>query len=149
MNYIDGTIEEAKKSLLTEDVPIGAIIVLNNEIIAVGYNTREKDHSVLGHAEINAIEQATRKLKRWNLSDCELYVSLEPCSMCKEIIKQTRLKKVYYLLSKPDSKKEYDKTQFIKLESNSEQTYASVLSEFFKKKEINCVIIKAFEEATL
>lgn len=134
MNYIDGTIEEAKKSLLTEDVPIGAIIVLNNEIIAVGYNTREKDHSVLGHAEINAIEQATRKLKRWNLSDCELYVSLEPCSMCKEIIKQTRLKKVYYLLSKPDSKKEYDKTQFIKLESNSEQTYASVLSEFFKKK---------------
>ena len=134
MNYIDETIEEAKKSLLTEDVPIGALIVLNDEIISYGYNTREKDHSVLGHAEINAIEQATRKLKRWNLSDCELYVSLEPCSMCKEIIKQTRLKKVYYLLSKPDSKKEYDKTQFIKLESNSEQTYASVLSEFFKKK---------------
>ena len=134
MNYIDGTLEDAKKSLLTEDVPIGALIVLNNEIIAFGYNTREKDHSVLGHAEINAIEQATRKLKRWNLSDCELYVSLEPCSMCKEIIKQTRLKKVYYLLSKPDSKKEYDKTQFIKLESNSEQTYAGVLSEFFKKK---------------
>lgn len=134
MNYIDGTIEEAKKSLLTEDVPIGALIVLNNEIIAFGYNTREKDHSVLGHAEINAIEQATRKLKRWNLSDCELYVSLEPCSMCKEIIKQTRLKKVYYLLSKPDSKKEYDKTQFIKLESNSEQMYANILSEFFKKR---------------
>lgn len=134
MNYIDGTIEEAKKSLLTEDVPIGALIVLNNEIIAFGYNTREKDHSVLGHAEINAIEQATRKLKRWNLSDCELYVSLEPCSMCKEIIKQTRLKKVYYLLSKPDSKKEYDKTQFIKLESNSEQTYANILSDFFEKK---------------
>lgn len=134
MNYIDETIEEAKKSLLTEDVPIGALIVLNDEIISYGYNTREKDHSVLGHAEINAIEQATRKLKRWNLSDCELYVSLEPCSMCKEIIKQTRLKQVYYLLSKPDSKKEYDKTQFIKLESNSEQTYADVLSEFFKKK---------------
>ena len=107
---------------------------MNDEIISYGYNTREKDHSVLGHAEINAIEQATRKLKRWNLSDCEIYVSLEPCSMCKEIIKQTRLKKVYYLLSKPDSKKEYDKTQFIKLESNSEQTYAGVLSEFFKKK---------------
>lgn len=134
MNYIDGTIEEAKKSLLTEDVPIGALVVLNNEIIAFGYNTREKDHSVLGHAEINAIEQATRKLKRWNLSDCELYVSLEPCSMCKEIIKQTRLKKVYYLLSKPDSKKEYDKTQFIKLESNNEQMYANILSDFFKKK---------------
>ena len=134
MNYIDETIEEAKKSLLTDDVPIGALIVFNDEIISYGYNTREKDHSVLGHAEINAIEQATRKLKRWNLSDCELYVSLEPCSMCKEIIKQTRLKQVYYLLSKPDSKKEYDKTQFIKLESNSEQTYAGVLSEFFKKK---------------
>ena len=134
MNYIDETIEEAKKSLLTEDVPIGALIVLNDEIISYGYNTREKDHSVLGHAEINAIEQATRKLKRWNLSDCELYVSLEPCSMCKEIIKQTRLKKVYYLLSKPDSKKEYDKTQFIKLESNSEQTYANILSDFFEKK---------------
>lgn len=134
MKYIDETIEEAKKSLLTEDVPIGALIVLNDEIISYGYNTREKDHSILGHAEINAIEQATKKLKRWNLSDCELYVSLEPCSMCKEIIKQTKLKKVYYLLSKPTFKKEYDKTQFIKLESISEQTYASVLSEFFKKK---------------
>lgn len=134
MKYIDETIEEAKKSLLTEDVPIGALIVLNDEIISYGYNTREKDHSILGHAEINAIEQATKKLKRWNLSDCELYVSLEPCSMCKEIIKQTKLKKVYYLLSKPAFKKEYDKTQFIKLESNSEQMYASVLSEFFKKK---------------
>ena len=134
MKYIDETIEEAKKSLLTEDVPIGALIVLNDEIISYGYNTREKDHSILGHAEINAIEQATKKLKRWNLSDCELYVSLEPCSMCKEIIKQTKLKKVYYLLSMPAFKKEYDKTQFIKLESNNEQTYASVLSEFFKKK---------------
>ena len=134
MKYIDETIEEAKKSLLTEDVPIGALIVLNDEIISYGYNTREKDHSILGHAEINAIEQATKKLKRWNLSDCELYVSLEPCSMCKEIIKQTKLKKVYYLLSKPAFNKEYDKTQFIKLESNNEQTYASVLSEFFKKK---------------
>ena len=134
MNYIDKTIEEAKKSLLSEDVPIGALIVLNDEIISYGYNTREKDYSVLGHAEINAIEQATRKLKRWNLSDCELYVSLEPCSMCKEIIKQARLSKVYYLLSKPDSKKEYDKTKFIKLKSNSEQTYANILSEFFKKR---------------
>lgn len=134
MNYIDETIEEAKKSLLTDDVPIGALIVLNDEIISYGYNTREKDYSVLGHAEINAIEQATRKLKRWNLSDCELYVSLEPCSMCKEIIKQTRLKKVYYLLSKPSFKKEYDKTKFNKLESNSEQKYANILSEFFQKK---------------
>ncbi len=134
MNYIDKTIEEAKKSLLSEDVPIGALIVLNDEIISYGYNTREKDYSVLGHAEINAIEQATRKLKRWNLSDCELYVSLEPCSMCKEIIKQARLSKVYYLLSKPDSKKEYDKTKFIKLKSNIEQMYANILSEFFKKR---------------
>ncbi len=134
MNYIDKTIEEAKKSLLSEDVPIGALIVLNDEIISYGYNTREKDYSVLGHAEINAIEQATRKLKRWNLSDCELYVSLEPCSMCKEIIKQARLSKVYYLLSKPDFKKEYDKTKFIKLKSNSEQMYANILSEFFKKR---------------
>ena len=134
MNYIDKTIEEAKKSLLSEDVPIGALIVLNDEIISYGYNTREKDYSVLGHAEINAIEQATRKLKRWNLSDCELYVSLEPCSMCKEIIKQARLSKVYYLLSKPDSKKEYDKTKFIKLKSNIEQMYVNILSEFFKKR---------------
>ena len=133
-NYIDKTIAEAKKSLLSEDVPIGALIVLNDEIISYEYNTREKDCSVLGHAEINAIEQATRKLKRWNLSDCELYVSLEPCSMCKEIIKQARLSKVYYLLSKPDSKKEYDKTKFIKLKSNDEQMYANILSEFFKKR---------------
>ncbi len=135
MNYIEICMEEAKKSLLTEDVPIGALIVLNDEVIAYGHNTREACHSVLGHAEINAIEEATRKLQRWNLSDCEMYVTLEPCSMCKEVIKQTRIKKVYYLLSKPLEKKEYNKTEIQKSEDRKyEQMYANILSDFFKKR---------------
>ncbi len=131
-------IEEAKVSLMKGDVPIGAVLVQNNKIIARAHNTREQDYNILGHAEINAILAASKELKRWNLADCELYVTLEPCSMCNEVIKQSRIQNVYYLLGKPSNKKEFSKTQFIHFEEKScvylEQMYASLLSDFFKAK---------------
>lgn len=125
-------IETAKKSLESADIPVGALIVKNNEIIGIGYNTREKNQSVLGHAEINAIIDASNKLSNWNLSDCDMYVTLKPCSMCQEVIKQSRLKNVYYLLDKPSSKLEYSKTNFEKIELNFlESEYNEILSTFF------------------
>ena len=95
--------ENTNKSLENNDVPVGAVIVKDGNVLAFGYNTREKDQNVLGHAEINAILEAQKILNNWNLSGCDLYVTLVPCSMCLEIIKQSRIDNIYYLLDKPIS----------------------------------------------
>ena len=82
--------------------------------------------------------KATKKVKDWRLFNCDLYVTLKPCSICENIIKQTRIKNVYYLLDKPENKKEYNKTKFYKMEeNNSKQKYAMILNQFFKKKRDN------------
>ena len=130
-------IDEARASYQHGDVPIGAVIVKNGEILVKSHNTRENNHQIIGHAEINAILEASKLLKRWNLSDCELYVTLKPCSMCEEVIKQSRISKVVYLLEKLDYKKEYSKTIFKKSDINSiesEQMYNTLLSSFFQEK---------------
>ena len=94
--YMELALKEAQKSLKTDDVPIGAIIVEKSKIISKGHNTREKTHLITRHAEINAIEKACKKKKTWHLDDCILYVTLEPCKMCMEVIKQARIKKIVY-----------------------------------------------------
>lgn len=126
--------ENTNKSLENNDVPVGAVIVKDGKVLAFGYNTREKDQNVLGHAEINAILEAQKILNNWNLSGCDLYVTLVPCSMCLEIIKQSRIDTIYYLLDKPASKKEFYKTKMQKINDASyENKYADILSDFFKK----------------
>lgn len=89
-------ITEAKKARNIDEVPVGCVIVHNNKIIARGHNTREKDQSVLGHAEINAIKKASKKIGSWRLEECDIYVTLEPCSMCSGAIIQSRIKNLYY-----------------------------------------------------
>lgn len=134
MNNIDKIIEESKLSLSSRDVPIGAIIVKDGVLISSACNTREKNQNVLGHAEINCILKAQKILKNWNLNGCDMYVSLKPCSMCAEIIKQSRIDNVYYLLDKPDEKKDFYKTKFEKInKKNEEQEYLDILSNFFKE----------------
>lgn len=130
-------INEARISYQQGDVPVGAAIVKDGVVLAFGHNTREFEHNIMGHAEINAILAASKLLKRWNLSDCNLYVTLEPCSMCANVIKQARLAHVYYLLAKPEFKNEYSKTTFEKDDNcivTDKQMYASLLSSFFKEK---------------
>lgn len=94
--YMKIAINEAKKSLLSDDVPVGAIIVLNNKIIARGHNMKEKYNDPTMHAEIIAIKKATKKLNDWYLKDCIMYVSMEPCLMCCGALIQSRIKKVIY-----------------------------------------------------
>ena len=126
--------ENTNKSLENNDVPVGAVIVKDGQVLAFGYNTREHDQNVLGHAEINAILETQKVLKNWNLSGCDMYVTLVPCSMCLEIIKQSRIDNIYYLLDKPASKKEFYKTKMQKInDANYENKYADILSDFFKK----------------
>ena len=131
-NNIDKIIKESKLSLDSMDVPIGAIIVKEGVLVASGFNTREKNQNVLGHAEINCIIKTQNILNNWNLSGCDMYVTLKPCSMCTEIIKQSRINNVYYLLDKPEEKKEFYKTKFERInEKNKEQEYLEILSKFF------------------
>ena len=86
----------AKMSLKSEDVPVGALVVLNGEIIGKGYNQREKLNDPTAHAEIVAIKEAANKLGSWRLDDCELYVTLEPCPMCAGAIINSRIKTVVF-----------------------------------------------------
>lgn len=94
-------LKEAKKAYLLGEVPVGAVIVYENKIIARGHNTREIKQSVLGHAEINAIQKASKKIGSWRLEDCDIYVTLEPCPMCSGAIIQSRIKNLYYGATDP------------------------------------------------
>ena len=103
INELDKLIIKAKKH---NEVPIAALIVKNNKIISKAYNKVEKNNNVLNHAEILAIIKASKKIKNWRLDNCELYVSLEPCEMCKTIIKKARIKKIYYFTKQNKHKTE-------------------------------------------
>lgn len=96
-------IENAKIAFENGDVPVGAVIVKNGEIIAEAYNQREVSGKATAHAEIIAIERACQKLGRWRLSDCEIYVTLEPCPMCAGAILNSKMGKVYYALKEANS----------------------------------------------
>ena len=89
-------LKEARKAYLLGEVPVGAVIVYNDKIIARGHNTRETEQTVLGHAEINAIKKASKKIGSWRLEDCDIYVTLEPCAMCSGAIIQSRIKNLYF-----------------------------------------------------
>ncbi len=94
--YMTLAIKEAKKALEKDEVPIGAVIVLDGKVIARAHNLMEKTQLATAHAEVLAINKACKKLKSWRLDGAELYVTLEPCAMCAGAIVNARIKKVYY-----------------------------------------------------
>lgn len=92
--YMKEAIRQAKKAVLIDEVPIGCVIVYQDKIIGRGYNKRNKMGSTLAHAEIIAIQKASKKLNDWRLEECTMYVTLEPCPMCAGAIVQARIPKV-------------------------------------------------------
>ncbi|GIN93476.1 tRNA adenosine(34) deaminase TadA [Siminovitchia terrae] len=99
--YMRLAIAEAKKAEEMQEVPIGAVVVLNDEVVAAAHNRRETDQNAVAHAELLAIEEACEKLGTWRLEEAELFVTLEPCPMCSGAIILSRVKKVVYGASDP------------------------------------------------
>ena len=93
--YMKEALKEAKKAYEKLEVPVGAVIVKDNKIIARAHNLKETKKDTTNHAEILAIQKASKKLEAWRLNDCEMYVTLEPCSMCAGAIINSRIKKIY------------------------------------------------------
>ena len=93
--FMKEALKEAEKAYSKLEVPVGAVIVKDGKIIARAHNQKESKTDTTKHAEILAIQKASKKLKSWRLIDCEMYVTLEPCTMCAGAIIHSRIKKVY------------------------------------------------------
>ena len=94
--FMGEALKEARKAFELDEVPIGAVIVHNNEIIARGYNRRNTNKNPLMHAEIIAINEAAKVIGDWRIEDCTIYVTVEPCPMCSGAIVQARIPNVVY-----------------------------------------------------
>ena len=99
MNYIlDVLYEEAKKAIIEDEIPVSAVLVKNNKIIVKAHNKKEKYNCCTKHAEIICIENLSKIINDWRLSEYDIYITMEPCLMCLGAIEQARIKNVYYLL---------------------------------------------------
>ena len=123
---------DLKKASRKKEIPIAAVIVFNNKIISHAHNGRIGKKDVTAHAEVLAIKKAARKLKDWRLTGCDLYVTLEPCRMCNEIIKESRLSNVFYYVERNENKVGFNKTEFKLLTNNFSNSFQQFLSSFFK-----------------
>jgi len=141
--WMQEAIAEARKAEALHEVPIGAVIVKDGEIIGRGYNLRETSHDPTAHAEMVAIREASRHLDAWRLLGCSLYVTLEPCPMCAGAIVQSRIARVIY--GTPDPKAGCAGTLMNLLQDNRfnhttelvsgvhQQACAALLTQFFRR----------------
>lgn len=131
--YMNEALKLAKKAFDEDEIPVGAIVVKNGEIIGCGYNQKEKSNNPLKHAEMIAIEEACKYIGDWRLNDCVIYVTLEPCLMCLGAIVETRIEKVVYGAKKFDQM--FDIKNDIDIVGGVlEKECLSILQEFFKNK---------------
>ncbi|MDD4291831.1 MAG: nucleoside deaminase [Clostridia bacterium] len=103
IKFMKAAIKQAALAASHGEVPIGAVIVRDGQVIARGYNKRQKTRTALMHAEVVAIERACKNLGDWRLSDCDIYVTLEPCCMCVGLIINSRIRNVYFGAPEPKS----------------------------------------------
>lgn len=145
MNWMEEALLLAREAAAEDEVPVGAIIVLDGKGVGRGYNRRETDQSPVAHAEILAIQDAARALGSWRLVDCELFVTLEPCPMCLAACQQARISRVIYGAKDPKGgaiSLGYELNKDSRLNHRFEAVYeemsecGEVLSEFFKKRRL-------------
>lgn len=140
--YMIEAVKEALKAYQKEEIPIGAVVVKEGNIIAKGHNLKETKKNTLKHAELVAIEKASKKLERWRLTDCDLYVTLEPCPMCMGAILNARIRKLYFGAKDPKAGAcgsiinltQYPFNHKLQIESGILQTESeAILKQFFKQ----------------
>ena len=130
--YFNILMKLAKKALNKNEVPVSALITYNDKIIAKFYNKKNIKGNSLYHAEILCIDKACKKLKRWNLDGCKMYITLEPCDMCKMAIQEARIQEVFYLVSKGNITNKYKKTRYEQMFAFDCDEYRNLLKYFFK-----------------
>lgn len=135
---LDLLVKNAEKAFKKGEIPVSAVIVdQEGNIVSFSYNNRQNKCNVLGHAEINCILKAEKRIRDWRLDGYSMIVSLEPCDMCSMVIKESRLDKVYYFLPKKGDKSDYicDVDMFM-IEDHPEYTekFKNLLTSFFDNK---------------
>ena len=138
LKYMQIAIKEAKKAAKRGDVPVGAVIVYKNKIIAKAHNKKQLRKNSLKHAELLVINKACKKLKTWHLDECTIYVTLEPCMMCTGAIIESRIKKIYY-----DTKS--DKYGSLNKITEKNKTKMQINEGIYKKESID-ILKKFFKE---
>lgn len=143
MDFMKCALEEAYKAFDKGEVPVGAVIVKDNKIIAKAHNLKETRKDSTCHAEIIAIKEASKILNNWRLTGCEMYVTLEPCVMCIGAIMHSRISKVYIgtfskdmgccgsVINLADNRR---LGSFVDIEWSYDERCSKVLNEFFSKK---------------
>jgi tRNA(adenine34) deaminase len=136
-------LEEAKKAYALDEVPVGAVVVYNNEIISRAHNTRESDNVFYGHAEFLALMKASEVIGDWRLEECDVYVTLEPCAMCAGAMIQSRIRNLYYGALDPKGGAIESKVKLTDIDFNHKiktcgsihaELSSQLLKSFFKSK---------------
>ena len=99
--FMAAALREAQKAADMDEIPVGAVVVFNDKIIARGHNKRESTQVFHAHAEFIAMMKAAKKLKSWRLEECDIYVTMEPCPMCAGAMIQSRVRRLYYGIKDP------------------------------------------------
>lgn len=140
--FMKQALKEAQKAYQKEEIPVGAVIVKDGKIIARAHNQKETQHDTTKHAEILAIQKASKKIGAWRLEECEMYVTLEPCTMCMGALINARIKKIH--IGTPDPKTgacgsfidltKYKYNHTVEIEKGIlQQECEYILKDFFKK----------------
>ena len=119
--YMELAIEEAEKAFELDEVPVGCVIIKNDQILAMTHNEKEKAHCVIKHAEMLAVEKASLLLNNWRLDGCDVYITLEPCPMCASALKQARVSRIFCGLSNSDSNNFKIISQILKADKNNRE----------------------------
>lgn len=142
-DFINIALDEAKKAYKINEVPVGAVMVLDGKVIAKAHNLKRNTNNVMNHAEIMCINEASKQIGDWRLNECEMYVTLEPCPMCAGALVQARVRKIY-IGSESNIKSNKDIVQkilqnseynhFVEIEYLNNKDCSQILTDFFSNK---------------
>ncbi|HBG32924.1 MAG TPA: tRNA-specific adenosine deaminase [Acholeplasmataceae bacterium] len=140
--FMVSALKQAEKAALQNEVPVGAVVVYQDKIIARAYNKREQNQEIHAHAEFLAMMKAAKKIGSWRLEDCDIYVTMEPCPMCAGAMIQSRIRNLYYGAKDPKAGVAESLTRLFELSFNHKVHVESgmmaeesqkILKSFFKK----------------